>query len=62
MIFRSTYICKQIFLLVNDRKNKYGSQLSDEHLNAILKISTINMKANKKADIKKCLKIFKSHL
>ena len=44
--FGSTYLCEQTFSIVKYRKNKYCSQLSDEHLNAVLRISTSNMKAD----------------
>lgn len=45
-IFGSTYICEQTFSIVNYRKNKYASRLTDEHLRAILRIATTNMTAN----------------
>lgn len=45
-IFGSTYLCEQTFSILNYRKNKYASRLTDEHLRAILRISTTNMKAN----------------
>lgn len=43
-VFRSTYTCEQIFSLVKYRKSKYASQLTDGHLNAVLKISTSKIK------------------
>lgn len=45
-IFGSTYLCEQTFSILNYRKNKYCSRLTDEHLSAILRISTTSMKAN----------------
>ncbi|XP_045504708.1 general transcription factor II-I repeat domain-containing protein 2A-like isoform X2 [Colias croceus] len=45
-IFGSTYTCEQTFSIVNYRKNKYASRLTDEHLRAILRIATTNMTAN----------------
>ncbi|CAH1634822.1 unnamed protein product [Spodoptera littoralis] len=45
-IFGSTYLCEQTFSIVNYRKNKYASRLTDEHLRAILRIATTNMTAN----------------
>ncbi|XP_060874765.1 general transcription factor II-I repeat domain-containing protein 2-like [Metopolophium dirhodum] len=47
--FGSTYICEQTFSILKFRKNKYcsrRSRLSDEHLNAVLRISTSNLKAD----------------
>ncbi|CAK1599872.1 unnamed protein product [Parnassius mnemosyne] len=45
-IFGSTYLCEQTFSIVNYRKNKCSSRLTDEHLRAILRIATTNMTAN----------------
>jgi hypothetical protein len=45
-IFGSTYLCEQTFSILNYRKNKYCSRLTNEHLSAILRISTTGMKAN----------------
>lgn len=45
-IFGSTYLCEQTFSIVNYRKNKYASCLTDEHLRATLRIATTNMTAN----------------
>ncbi|CAK1589281.1 unnamed protein product [Parnassius mnemosyne] len=45
-IFGSTYLCEQTFSIVNYRKNKCASRLTDEHLRAILRIATTNMTAN----------------
>ncbi|CAH1173813.1 unnamed protein product [Phaedon cochleariae] len=44
--FGSTYLCEQTFSILNYRKNKYASRLTDEHLRAILRIATTNLKAN----------------
>jgi len=44
--FGSTYICDQTFSILKFRKNKYCSRLSDEHVDAVLRISTSNMKAD----------------
>ena len=46
IIFGSTYLCEQTFSILNYRKNKYVSRLTDEHLRAILRIATTNMEAN----------------
>jgi hypothetical protein len=37
-IFGSTYLCEQTFSILNYRKNKYCSRLTNEHLSAILRI------------------------
>jgi hypothetical protein len=43
--FSSIYICEQKFSTPKFRINKYYSRLSDEHLNAVLRISTFKIKA-----------------
>lgn len=48
-MFGSTYLCEQTFSILNYRKNNNCSRLTDEHLDAILRVSTTKMKA----DIKK---------
>lgn len=40
VIFGSTYICEQTFSLMNFNKNPFRSCISDEHLKAVLRIST----------------------
>jgi hypothetical protein len=47
-MFGSTYICEQTFSILNYRKNKHCSRLSDSHLEAILRLSTTKMHANVK--------------
>uniref|UniRef100_A0A4X2KNG3 SPIN-DOC-like zinc-finger domain-containing protein n=1 Tax=Vombatus ursinus TaxID=29139 RepID=A0A4X2KNG3_VOMUR len=42
-IFGSTYICEQIFSIMNLNKNKQRSTLTDEHLENILNTSISNM-------------------
>jgi hypothetical protein len=42
----STYICKQMFSVLNCRKNKFYSELTDEHLHQQLRIATANLKPN----------------
>jgi hypothetical protein len=44
--FGSTNICEQTFSILKIRKNKYCSRLSVEHLNAVLRISKSNIKAD----------------
>nr|CAH7754225.1 unnamed protein product [Callosobruchus chinensis] len=40
------HLGEQTFSIVNYRKNKYASRPTDEHLGAIVRISTTNMRAN----------------
>lgn len=47
-MFGSTYLCEQTFSLLNYRKNKNCSRLTDEHLDAILRLSTTKMKSDVK--------------
>ncbi|KAL4720585.1 hypothetical protein ACJJTC_002360 [Scirpophaga incertulas] len=47
-MFGSTYLCEQTFSILNYRKNKNCSRLTDEHLDAILRVSTTKMKADVK--------------
>jgi hypothetical protein len=44
--FCYTYICEQTFLILKFWKNKYCWLSGDEHLNAILRIPTTNMKVD----------------
>ncbi|XP_060845827.1 general transcription factor II-I repeat domain-containing protein 2-like [Rhopalosiphum padi] len=44
--FASTYICEQTFSIVKYRKSKHSSRLSDEHLRAVLRVSTTNLQAD----------------
>ena len=46
-MFGSTYICEQNFSILNYRKNKHCSRLSDIHLDAILRVSTTKMQQQK---------------
>ncbi|XP_071059422.1 general transcription factor II-I repeat domain-containing protein 2A-like [Pseudochaenichthys georgianus] len=39
-LFGSTYMCEQLFSTMNFNKSKYRSRLTDEHLQAILRVST----------------------
>lgn len=47
-MFGSTYLCEQTFSILNYRKNKNCSRLTDEHLDAILRVSTTKMIADVK--------------
>jgi len=39
-LFGSTYLCKKLFSTLNFNKSKYRSRLTDDHLQAILRVST----------------------
>ncbi|KAK3797580.1 hypothetical protein RRG08_054608 [Elysia crispata] len=43
VLFGSTYICEQTFLIMNINKTKLRSNLTDVHLQSLLRISTSNM-------------------
>lgn len=39
-LFGSTYLCEKLFSTLNFNKSKYRSRLNDDHLQAILRVST----------------------
>lgn len=39
-MFGTTYVCEQVFSVMNLNKSKVRSQLTNEHLNAVLKVAT----------------------
>ncbi|KAK7161663.1 hypothetical protein R3I94_004364 [Phoxinus phoxinus] len=41
-LFGSTYLCEKLFSTMNFNKSKYRSRLSDEHLQATLRVSTVS--------------------
>ncbi len=41
-LFGSTYLCEKLFCTMHFNKSKYRSRLTDEHLQAILRISTVS--------------------
>ena len=43
VLFGSTYICEQTFSIMNINKTKLRSNLTDVHLQSLLRISTSNM-------------------
>ena len=43
VLFGSTYICEQTFSVMKYNKSKYRSSLTDDHLSAVLRISTSNI-------------------
>ena len=46
-LFGSTYLCEKLFSTLNFNKSKYRSRLTNEHLQAVLRVSTASsLKAN----------------
>lgn len=43
VLFGSTYICEQTFSVMKFNKSRYRSSITDEHLSAVLRISTSEM-------------------
>ncbi|XP_077067685.1 general transcription factor II-I repeat domain-containing protein 2-like [Siphateles boraxobius] len=41
-LFGSTYLCEKLFSTMNFNKSKYRSRLTDEHLQATLRVSTVS--------------------
>ncbi len=41
-LFGSTYVCEKLFSTMNFNKCKFRSRLSDAHLEAVLRVSTVN--------------------
>lgn len=41
-LFGSTYLCEKLFSTMNFNKSKYKSRLTDKHLQAILRVSTVS--------------------
>lgn len=41
-LFGSTYLCEKLFSTMNFNKSKYRSRLTDKHLQAILRVSTVS--------------------
>ncbi len=41
-LFGSTYLCEKLFSTMNFNKCKFRSRLSDAHLEAVLRVSTVN--------------------
>ncbi|CAM5151232.1 unnamed protein product [Eretmochelys imbricata] len=61
VLFSSTYVCEQIFSLLNYNKSRYRSQLTDQHLSSVLRISTTRMKLDFDAIVKKGDQLHCSH-
>ena len=47
--FGRTYICEQIFSLINLNKSKIRNRIADENISSVLCIATTNLKANMKS-------------
>ncbi|KAA8591110.1 hypothetical protein FQN60_002053 [Etheostoma spectabile] len=46
-LFGSTYLCEKLFSTMNFNKSKYRSRLTDGHLQAIVRVSTVSsLKSN----------------
>ena len=43
VLFGSTYVCEQMFSVMKINKTRHRAQLTDEHLRAVLRISTTEM-------------------
>jgi len=52
VLFGSTYICEQTFSVMRFNKSRYRSSLSDDHLCAVLRISTSDMQPDFSALVK----------
>ena len=61
VLFGSTYICEQTFSTMSITKSKNRSQLADENLQSVLRISTSGMEPNFKAILKDKSKFHGSH-
>jgi len=46
VMFASTYVCEQTFSIMKHNKSDLRSQMTDEHLAAVLRIATTNMQPN----------------
>jgi hypothetical protein len=55
-MFGSTYMCEQLFSIMKINKNELRSNLTDEHLNSILKINSthLNFDINALVSQKRC--------
>lgn len=49
VLFGSTYICEQTFSVMKLNKSRYRSSLTDEHLSAVLRISTSDIQPDFRA-------------
>ncbi|XP_058846468.1 general transcription factor II-I repeat domain-containing protein 2A-like [Acipenser ruthenus] len=61
VLFASTYVCEQTFSLLNFNKSRYRSQLTDQHLSSVLRISTTRTAPDFDAIVKKGDQLHCSH-
>ena len=61
VLFGSTYICEQTFSMMKFNKSRYRSSLTDEHLSAVLRITTSDIKPDFDALVKAQQRLDFSH-
>lgn len=61
VVYGSTYICEQTFSAMKHNKSSTRSRLTDEHLQAILKISTTHFKPEYEKLVNDCKQLHMSH-
>ena len=61
VLFGSTYICEQTLSTMSITKSKYRSQLADENLQSVLRISNSSMELDFKANLKDKSQFHGSH-
>ena len=61
VLFGSTYICEQTFSVMKFTKSRYRSSLTDDHLSAVLRISTSDIQPDFNTLVKTQQKLDFSH-
>ncbi|XP_071059413.1 general transcription factor II-I repeat domain-containing protein 2B-like [Pseudochaenichthys georgianus] len=61
VLFGSTYICEQTFSIMKFQKSRYRSSLTDDHLSAVLRISTSDIQPDFDALVKAQQRLDFSH-
>ncbi|KAJ8259903.1 hypothetical protein GJAV_G00174760 [Gymnothorax javanicus] len=61
VLFGSTYICEQTFSVMKFTKSRYRSSLTDDHLSAVLRISTSDIQPDSDALVKAQQRLDFSH-
>ena len=61
VLFGSTYICEQTFSIMKFTKSRYRSSLTDDHLSAVLRISTSDIQPDFDALVKAQQRLDFSH-
>ncbi len=61
VLFGSTYICEQTFSMMKFTKSRYRSTLADDHLSAVLRISTSDIQPDFDALVKAQQRLDFSH-